>query len=218
MTVYGNQRGWNEFSQYIDDLIRSDKPKLVHFIDYYLKEGGTYSELQNRIEGKAAELKHKGYSFTNDMLHENGNPKQRSFLGHVATRVIDEDWTVSIGGKSIVKTFLTNLSKNQITQENQDVRALCNQDAYIRIEAFRGEKRTDPLSDNSSESIPNQMYYVPTKEDCDQAIRQLHDEGRQSRTEEVLDRIEQNLTSRGIQLRPHWRIMTEANMKVWSRG
>jgi patatin-like phospholipase/acyl hydrolase len=132
--------------------------------------------------------------------------------------VIDEDWTVSIGGKSIDKTVITSLSKNQIAQENQGVKDLCNQDAYIRIEAFRGEKRTDPLSDSRSEFITGQTHYVPTKEDCDQAIRQLHDEGQEGTTELVLDRIEQNLTSRGIQLRSHWRIMTEANMKVWSRG
>jgi hypothetical protein len=167
MTVYGNQTGWNEFSLYIDDLIRSGKPSLTHFMDYYLKEGGRYSELQNWIEEKTVELGKGRYSFTNDMLHGNGNPKQRSFLGHIATRVIDENLAVNIGGKSIDKTFLTNLSKNQIAQENQVLKDLCKQDAYIRIEAFQGEKRSDPLSDSRSESITSQTHYVPTKEDCD---------------------------------------------------
>jgi hypothetical protein len=218
MTVYGNQTDWNEFLQRIDDLVGSAEPKLAHFIDYFLKEGGRYSKLQNWIEDKTVELKKGKYSFTNDMLDEDGNPKDRSFLGHIATRVIDEDLAVNIGGKFIDKTFLTNLSKDQIAQENQAVKDLCKQDVYIRIEAFRGEKRTDPFSDSSSEPIPSRTHYAPTKEDCDQAIRQLHDEGRQSMTEQVLDRIEQNLASRGIQLRPHWQIMTEANMKIWGTG
>jgi hypothetical protein len=216
MTVYGNQRGWNEFSQRIDDLIGSDKPKMTHLIDYYLKEGGRYSELKSRITEKTVELNHRGYSFTNDMLDKKGQPKDGSFLGHIATRVIDEDLAVDIGGKSIDKTFLTNLSKNQIALENMTLKELCNQDAYIRIEAFRGEKRTDPLSDNSSESIPDQMYYVPTKEDCEAAIQQLNDENVVARTGKVLDRIEENVTSKGMSLKPNWRMITKENMKNWS--
>lgn len=111
----GDQTSWDEFARLIDDLIGSGKPKLVHFIDYYLKEGGTYFELQNRIKEKAAELNQKGYSFTNDMLYENRKPKQRSFI----------------------------------------------------IEAFRGEKRMDPVSESESEPITGQTHYLPIKEDCD---------------------------------------------------
>ncbi len=218
MTVYDNQTSWNEFSLYIDDLIRSGKPTLTNFIDYYLKEGGTYSELQTRIKEKTVELGHRGYSFTNDMLHENGTPKQRSFLGHIASRVIDKDWTVKIGEKSIDRKFLTHLTKNQIALENQALKDLCKQDVYIRIEAICGEKRTDPLSNSRSEPITGKIHYLPTKEDCEQAIRQLHDEGRQSMTEQVLDRIEKNVKTKGIALKPNWRMITEENMKIWSRG
>jgi hypothetical protein len=67
---------------------------------------------------------------------------------------------------------------------------------------------------NSADS--NGSNYLPTKEDCEAAIRQLSDENAQARTEQVLDRIEKNVTSKGMALKPNWRMITEENMKIWS--
>jgi hypothetical protein len=61
-----------------------------------------------------------------------------------------------------------------------------------------------------------QNEYLPTKEDCEAAIRQLSDENAQARTEQVLDRIEKNVTSKGMALKPNWRMITEENMNIWS--
>jgi hypothetical protein len=58
--------------------------------------------------------------------------------------------------------------------------------------------------------------YIPTKEDCEAAIQQLNEENVAARTGQVLDRIEKNMTSRGMALKPSWRMITEKNMKNWS--
>jgi hypothetical protein len=70
----------------------------------------------------------------------------------------------------------------------------------------------DSLSGKNTEN----GNYLPTKEDCEAAIRQLSDENVQARTGQVLDRIEKNVTSRGMTLKPNWRMITEENMKIWS--
>jgi hypothetical protein len=70
----------------------------------------------------------------------------------------------------------------------------------------------DSLSGKNTEN----GNYLPTKEDCETAIRQLSDENVQARTGQVLDRIEKNVTSRGMALKPNWRMITEENMKDWS--
>ncbi|MFO7883384.1 MAG: hypothetical protein R6U68_01055 [Desulfobacteraceae bacterium] len=62
----------------------------------------------------------------------------------------------------------------------------------------------------------NSSNYLPTKEDCEAAIRQLSDENKQARTGQVLDRIEENVTSKGMTLKPNWRMITEENLKIWS--
>jgi hypothetical protein len=67
---------------------------------------------------------------------------------------------------------------------------------------------------NSADS--NGSNYLPTKEDCEAAIRQLSDGDVQATTDQVLDRIEKNVTSRGIALKLNWRMITEENMKIWS--
>jgi hypothetical protein len=68
----------------------------------------------------------------------------------------------------------------------------------------------------SNTADSNGSYYLPTKEDCEAAIRQLSDEDVQATTDQVLDRIEKNVTSRGIALKLNWRMITEENMKIWS--
>jgi hypothetical protein len=69
---------------------------------------------------------------------------------------------------------------------------------------------------NRSKEETGQNEYLPTKEDCEAAIRQLSDENEQARTGQVLDRIEKNVTSKGMALKPNWRMITEENMKNWS--
>jgi hypothetical protein len=68
----------------------------------------------------------------------------------------------------------------------------------------------------SNTADSNGSYYLPTKEDCEAAIRQLSDEDVQATTDQVLDRIEKNVTSRGIALKLNWRMISEENMKKWS--
>jgi hypothetical protein len=70
----------------------------------------------------------------------------------------------------------------------------------------------DSLSGKNTENA----NYLPTKEDCEAAIRQLSDENAQARTEQVLDRIEKNVTSKDMALKSNWRMITEENMKIWS--
>ena len=70
----------------------------------------------------------------------------------------------------------------------------------------------DSLSGKNTENA----NYIPSKEDCETAIRELSDENEQARTGQVLDRIEKNVTSRGMALKPNWRMITEENMKGWS--
>jgi hypothetical protein len=67
-----------------------------------------------------------------------------------------------------------------------------------------------------SKEKTGQNEYLPTKEDCEAVIRQLSDEDVQARTGQVLDRIEKNVTSKGMTLKPNWRMITEENMKIWS--
>ena len=74
----------------------------------------------------------------------------------------------------------------------------------------------DAETGNRSKEKAGQNEYLPTKEDCEAAIRQLSDENEQARTGQVLDRIEKNVTSRGIALKSNWRMITEENMKDWS--
>jgi hypothetical protein len=69
---------------------------------------------------------------------------------------------------------------------------------------------------NRSKENAGQNEYLPTKEGCEAAIRQLSDENVQARTGQVLDRIEKNVTSRGKALKSNWRMITEENMKIWS--
>lgn len=61
----------------------------------------------------------------------------------------------------------------------------------------------------------NSGNYLPTEEDCDEAIRQLFDENLEGQTDQVLDRIEKNVTSKGMVLESKWRMITEENMKIW---
>jgi len=68
----------------------------------------------------------------------------------------------------------------------------------------------------SNTADSNGSYYLPTKEDCEAAIRQLSDENALARTEQVLDRIEKNVTSKDMALKSNWRMITEENMKIWS--
>jgi len=74
----------------------------------------------------------------------------------------------------------------------------------------------DAETGTRSKKETGQHEYLPTKEDCEAAIRQLSDENAQARTEQVLDRIEKNVTSKGMALKPNWRMITEENMKIWS--
>ncbi|MFO7883385.1 MAG: hypothetical protein R6U68_01060 [Desulfobacteraceae bacterium] len=75
--------------------------------------------------------------------------------------------------------------------------------------------RDAETGDRSKEKV-GKNEYLPTKEDCEAAIRQLSDENEQARTGQVLDRIEKNVTSKGMALKPNWRMITEENMKNWS--
>jgi len=69
---------------------------------------------------------------------------------------------------------------------------------------------------NLSKNDESNENYLPTKEDCDRAIRELHNEGYDATTDNVLDRIKQNVTSQRFVLKSNWKLITEKNMELWS--
>jgi hypothetical protein len=81
---------------------------------------------------------------------------------------------------------------------------------------IRIDKTENHVPDSLSGKNTENANYLPTKEDCDAAIRQLFDENLEGQTKQVLDRIEKNVTSKGMALKPNWRMITEENMKIWS--
>jgi hypothetical protein len=81
---------------------------------------------------------------------------------------------------------------------------------------IRIDKTENHVPDSLSGKNTENANYLPTKEDCNAAIRQLFDENLEGQTKQVLDRIEKNVTSKGMALKPKWRMITEENMKIWS--
>ena len=82
-----------------------------------------------------------------------------------------------------------------------------------------GTDKTKDSVRNSSSNMEEEYKkgYLPTKEDCDRAVKELYDEDERAiTTAKVLNRIEKNVYSQRIRLKSNWRMITEANMKIWS--
>lgn len=106
-----------------------------------------------------------------------------------------------IGRKAWNKKDSQKIFKDWLTKHNDIVE--------MALKLNEGDFESSTMTSCSSN-------YLPTKEDCETAIRQLYDENVQARTEQVLDRIEKNVTSKGMTLKSNWRMITEENMKIWS--
>lgn len=208
MTIY-KQQSWNEFSQVLEDLILSEKPKLVHYIDYFLKQGGKYLDLKKRIEDKTLECNHGGYQFPRNMFAANGNPAERSFLGHIAARVINENLVVRIGDNLIDQTVI-NLSINKKMEKNELFKKMCAQNCYIRIETFKGDRRTDEaVSDKMDREQKIGTDYLPAKKEVEFAYHQIAIPYEELNIDLLLDQINKNMKKEKKIPKKDWRLVTE---------
>jgi len=60
--------------------------------------------------------------------------------------------------------------------------------------------------------------YIPTKDDCERVIKKISISNIETEVNFVdfLTELEKDLTEKGITLKRNWRVITEANLKLWS--
>ena len=210
MAKYEHLEKWHEFSLEMEQVPFSSK-KLAVWIDYYLWQGGKYSEIESRVKKKAEELPHGGYKFPGNLFNSKEKPQGRTFLGHIAARVIDEDLLIEIEGNPI-DSLIEKLSLDEKSKLNVFFKNLCeNQNAYIRIEGFKGKPRPDMKEGNLP---PSGASYLPTKNDVELVVRQIP-HGVKLNYDTILDQVEKNMLDAGKILKDNWRIITEENIANW---
>ena len=207
MTIYGKLTSWDKFKQKLEEVEGASTKSLTDYIDKNLFNGGQIKDLHEKI---IAEQIHRGgnrYKTRGYLFNNKGKVQQGTFFGHIAHLIVDEDCIIAIDNIEITKS----LSKDFLHSKY-------DQNCYIRIEAFKGDRRKNSFTNSSSDREEEKFEeaYLPTKEDCDRAIKELYEEGQQGNTKNVLDRIKRNVISQGIKIKSNWRIITEANMKIWS--
>jgi hypothetical protein len=110
---------------------RENRQTLTYWIDYYLREGGKYSELKEKIEEKAVELKHKGYRFPGKLFGSNGKFQHRTFLGHIAHLALEKNYYINIG-EELINPTIGELASDEKQEINNLFNKLCkNSDPYI---------------------------------------------------------------------------------------
>lgn len=216
MATYNKLNSLSEFSQFWKEFPISPKNKvLAQYIDYFLWQGGNYLDLKSKIGNKAFELNHRGYRFPGVMFSpKTGNPSERSFLGHIATRAIQDSFILRIGDNTINET-ICNLSIAAKNQKNKLFENLIDSNPYLRIEGFNGEKRNDSPKMFSIDSEQGSIPYLPTKEDCDTVIKELSINGRLVSEEEILKRLSEYLKKQKKLLKENWEMITKRNLEIW---
>lgn len=85
---------------------------------------------------------------------------------------------------------------------------------------FHSEKSLISSTDNASQQIsvqPHNNSYLPNKDDFETAYRTLTNPGETISIDSVLDQLEINAKKNRLLLKSNWRIITEKNIKVWSK-
>lgn len=219
MKKNSNGRIWREFSSKMEQVPYSST-FLTDWIDYYLWEGGKSSEIERKVKEKAGELKHRGYNGAKRLFDLNAlkkgelKPQERSLLGHIARRAMERDYKIEINGIPISNS-LREISTDEAIKKNDFITKLFyEQNAYTRIEGFKGEMRPDKVKDLIGESPASIANYLPTKLDVDLASKQVP-LGVRGHLDAILDQVEKNSLAANKSLKNNWRIITERNIANW---
>lgn len=89
----------------------------------------------------------------------------------------------------------------------------------IVLENGRYVDKTGP-SQSTGASTPMQIVIngqIPTKDDFESAYRMLARPGQSISIDAVLDQIETNTRNKILTLQNNWRMITEENIKIWSK-
>jgi len=76
-----------------------------------------------------------------------------------------------------------------------------------------------PDSNQQSRKKKSDYEYLPTKGDCERVIKNLSDSISENETdlEELFVELEKDLTEKGKTLKSNWKMITEENLKHWSK-
>lgn len=188
---------------------RENKNKLTYWVDYYLRGGGKYSEIKEKITEKAVDLNHGGYKFPGQLFSRNGNFQHKTFLGHIAHLAIDKNLTIKIGELHINPT-IAELASDEKQEMNNVFNNLCNNsDPYIIISNSKEKQHIDrehKLYPSIENDFPDWLY-------CKSAIDQITNE--LPTYDMILDQIEKNALTDNRKLNSNWREITRKNIPIW---
>lgn len=216
MKKYKGLEGWQDFSDHMERLpsvSQHKKVPLTEWIDYFLWQGGSFSDVKKRISSKAFELSHKGYN-NPDLLFNPDDlemPHQRSLLGHIAARAMSSGFIIKING-DLIDSSIDELSQLEKAKKNDYFRNFLKKDPFVRIEGYRGDKRSDLPDEPAKKTEKN---YRPNKTDIEKALDMIESEGSRHSLDNILDIVEKNCCDEGKSLTENWRIITERNIKIW---
>jgi hypothetical protein len=73
------------------------------------------------------------------------------------------------------------------------------------------------VSKGGKSAEPPQTNYLPTKADCETALKALQKRGKGSSVdkEELFEWLEQRLQDKGILMKSNWKVITERNFELW---
>ena len=132
MSKYLQLKTWKEFQSEVFQASSVAIPKMTDFIDLLLLKGGKVKELHSMIKKEQDKRGSKGYHSIGFLFNRSGDVQKRTFFGHIALLIVDEKCMIEFGGKKI--DALSN--KNTLKEKYSN-------NAYIRIEGFREERRKD---------------------------------------------------------------------------
>ena len=84
---------------------------------------------------------------------------------------------------------------------------------YLRIEPSKLKE----ISKGGKSSETPKTNYLPTKADCEMALKALQKLGKGSSVskEELFDWLEQHFQDKGISMKSNWKVITERNLDIW---
>ena len=187
---------------------------LTDWIDYYLWEGGLYSEIKNNVSEKTLELKHGGYEFPGFLFNSSlSGAEDRSFFGHIAGRIIKSGFIVKINDEMFDSSIINLRQKDKLEINNKfNSLSTGNGDGpFIRFEGYKNEKRTDTPKLTGKSKV----NYLPSKADVERANNLILTCGGNLELEDVLNMIEKNCLEKGETLKQNWKMITERNIEMW---
>lgn len=157
-------------------------------------------------------LRHKGQALVIDEMCLQGATEEE-MARELIKRGLDSR---NRGFDSILKRVQTHLYHlTNAGVHNLAMKRMPNNKLIFDVEKMGGPADSPSKHDNSSSHV---QPLIPNKEDFERAYRMIRNLGEAETLDAILDQISRNAEAAGIQFKSNWRMITERNIAIWTKG